>query len=258
MAYVGDFLVEDAVMKRYIGVGGDIVIPDCVKEIGESSFLNCNAVTSAVLPEGVEKISYAAFSWRTGLLSIELPHSLRHIEEGAFEGCTGIKNIVIPEGVRQIDVAAFYGCENLESIQIPHSLESYEDFIEANSMCAIIAPDIALGDIPEKYRIHAVHGLAYCEQENADIRAEYMEYIRANTAPLCRRAEKSMPLLQFLMREELIDFDSLEAMLSKAIEKKDFELTASLLDYQGKIMRPEKLRQRAQQEKAELDELWEF
>ena len=40
MAYVGDFLVEDAVMKRYIGVGGDIVIPwENVKRIGRDIIL---------------------------------------------------------------------------------------------------------------------------------------------------------------------------------------------------------------------------
>ncbi len=258
MPYIGDFLVEDGVMKRYIGVGGDVTIPDCVKEIGESSFLSCIAVTSVVLPESVEIIRYAAFSYRTGILSVTLPHSLRVIEEGAFEGCTGITKVCIPEGVKQIDVAAFYSCDNIEYIEIPKSLESYEDFLEENSLTAIRAPGIPLSHIPEKYRIHAVHGLAYYEERDENIKAEYMDFVRANTMALCRRAERSKALLLFLMREELIDCDNLERMLAKAIEQKDFEMTASLLDYQGKIMTAEKLRQRIQREEEKLDELWEF
>ena len=40
--------------------------------------------------------------------------------------------------------------------------------------------------------------------------------------------------------------------------KKDFELTASLLDYQGRLLTTEKRQQRLQQQEDELGELWEF
>ena len=258
MPYVGDFLIEDGVIKTYIGVGGDVVVPDCVKEVGESSFLRCNAVETIVLPEGVEIIQYAAFAYRTALISISMPRSLRIIGEGAFEGCTSLKKINIPEGVKQIDVAAFYSCENLEYIEIPKSLENYEDFLEEASLTAIRAPGIPLRNIPEKYKVHAVHGFTYYKEQDESIRAEYMDYVRANNEALCRRAEKCSMLLLFMMEEELIELECLEKMLAKAIEKKDFELTASLLDYQGKLMTAEKLQQRAEKEKEALDELWEF
>ena len=130
--------------------------------------------------------------------------------------------------------------------------------MEAGSTTAIRAEGISLNDIPEKYRVQAAHGFAYYEERNEALRLEYMDYIRKEIGILCKRAMKSMPLLRFLMAEELVDYAALEEMLAKAIADKDFELTASLLDYQGKVMSPEKLRQRAQKEEEKLDELWEF
>ena len=262
IGYIGDFLVEDGVVKRYIGVGGELVIPEGVKEIGDSAFINCAAVTSAELPEGIEIIRTAAFSWRTGLLRVKLPHSLRIIEEGAFEGCSSLAAVEIPEGVREIHVAAFHGCQQLESIRIPLSLEIYEDFIEENCSTAIIAPGRALADILDMYKIHAAHGFALRaargEQIAEDVRREYVEFIKLHEEKLCNRAMKSRALLQFLMSEELVDAARLEKMLSQAIESNDFELTASLLDYQGRLLTAEKRLQRMQQQENELSELWEF
>ena len=262
IGYIGDFLVEDGVVKRYIGVGGELVIPEEVKEIGDSAFINCAAVTSAELPEGIEVIRCAAFSWRTGLLKVKLPHSLRVIEEGAFEGCGSLVDVNIPEGVREIHVAAFHGCQALESIRIPTSLEIYEDFIEENCSTAILAPGRVLADILDMYKIHAAHGFALMsikgEEISESLRREYMEFIMLHEEKFSKRALKSKPLLQFMMAEELLDADRFEQMLSHAIEEKDFELTASLLDYQGRLLTTEKRQQRLQQQEDELGELWEF
>lgn len=261
--YVGDCLVEDGVMKRYIGVGGEVLIPEGVTEIGESAFIHCAAVSAVELPESVRVIRSAAFSWRTGLLQVKLPHSLRVIEEGAFEGCSGLRHVVLPEGLCQVHTAAFYGCQQLETIRIPGSLRQFEDFLEPGCDTAILAPATALGDIPEHYRLQAAHGFAClgAERETVpeEIRREYRDYIGREKERLCKRAMKSWPLLQYLMQQELIEPEPLSRMLAQAMEKKDFELTASLLDYQGRWMSPEKLRQRAQQEEEQLaKELWEF
>lgn len=259
MAYIGDFLVDNGVMKRYIGIGGEITIPDGVAEIGESSFINCSGVTGVMMQEGVEIIRNAAFSWRTGLVNLSLPHSLRVIEEGAFEGCAGLKHLLIPEGVREIHCAAFYGCHGMETVEIPKSLEIYEDFLEENSKTAIMAPEISLRDIPGVYKIHAAHGYAWLTAEgremSEEIEAEYSEYIRQNKKRLYGIAMGSMPLMQYLMKEELIGREDVEKMVTQASESNDFDLTASLLNYLSTIMGKE---QPKREDEKLIDELWEF
>ena len=259
MAYIGDFLVENGVMKRYIGIGGDITIPDCVTEIGESSFINCSGVTGVIMQEGVEIIRNAAFSWRTGIVSLSLPESLRVIEEGAFEGCAGLQRVRIPEGVREIHCAAFYGCHGMETLEIPQSLECYDDFIEENSSTAILAPKISLENIPDVYKIHAAHGYTWLVAEgremSEEIRTGYVEYIRQNKKRFYGIAMGSMPLMQYLMNEELIEREDVEKMVAEASEARDFDLTASLLNYLSTLMGKE---QPKREDEKEIDELWEF
>lgn len=259
MAYIGDFLVEDGVMRRYIGTGGQVTIPDCVTEIGESSFINCSGVTGVIMQEGVQVIRNAAFSWRTGILSVTMPHSLRVIEEGAFEGCGGLRHVMIPEGVRDIHCAAFHGCDLLQTIEIPRSLESYEDFIEEYRNIAIKAPRIPLRDIPDAYKNKAAHGYAWLIAEerelDEEIHAEYSRYIRDNRKEFYGPAMNSMPLMQYLMKEELIGREDVEKMVSDASEANDFDLTASLLNYLSTIMGKEQLKR---EDEKLIDELWEF
>lgn len=48
-----DFEIEEGILKKYTGAGGDIVIPDGVAEIGERAFAYCNSLTSITIPSGV-------------------------------------------------------------------------------------------------------------------------------------------------------------------------------------------------------------
>lgn len=42
MSNVKDFVIENGVLKKYLGNGGDVVIPDGVYEIGRSAFYECS------------------------------------------------------------------------------------------------------------------------------------------------------------------------------------------------------------------------
>lgn len=259
MAYIGDFLVENGVMKRYIGIGGEVVIPDCVTEIGESAFINCAGIAGVTMQEGVQIIRAAAFSWRTGLLNVTMPHSLRVIEEGAFEGCGSISHVVIPEGVTDIHCAAFHGCDRMRTIEIPTSLLHYEDFVEEYSKVAIKAPEISLRDIPDVFKLKAAHGFAWLQAEGREmdgaIKEEYSAYIRQNKKQFYAAAMDSMPLMQYLMAEQLIDREDVEKMVTAASEANDFDLTASLLNYLSTLIDKE---QPQREDEKLIEDLWEF
>ena len=106
---------------------GSITIPATlagakVTHIGKAAFLDCSAMTSVTVPEGVLRIGRGAFRDCTGLKSIKIPGSVKFIERAAFAGCYGLTSVSIPEGVTIIDRGVFHWCCGLGSIEIPSSI----------------------------------------------------------------------------------------------------------------------------------------
>ena len=87
---MSDFVIENGVLTKYQGPGGDVVIPEGVTVIGDGAFLFCEALTSATIPA-----------------------SVTHIGENAFSGCIRLADIVIPDSVVSIGPQAFFGCDAL-------------------------------------------------------------------------------------------------------------------------------------------------
>lgn len=117
-----DFVIENGVLKKYVGSSEYVAIPKGVLEIGEKAFFNCDKIKSITFPRGVEHIGEAAFQFCEGIKSIELPKGLKTIDSEAFSNCMRLKSIVIPKGVTDIGSFAFNDCVNLESIVIPEGV----------------------------------------------------------------------------------------------------------------------------------------
>ena len=51
-------ITNDGILKKYIEEKGvsEVVIPDCVKEIGEQAFCNCSNLTRITIPDLVTSI----------------------------------------------------------------------------------------------------------------------------------------------------------------------------------------------------------
>ena len=47
---MADFIIENGVLTKYVGRGGDVVVPDNVKKIGIFAMQKCATVTSVSLP----------------------------------------------------------------------------------------------------------------------------------------------------------------------------------------------------------------
>ena len=127
MSNMNDFVIENGVLKKYVGLGGDVVIPDVIFCISNGAFENCRSLTNVTIPDSVSSIGSGAFKGCSSLLSIWIPSNLRSINSFLFSGCSSLTRISLPKGVTSIDMYAFHGCSSLKSITIPDSVTSIGD-----------------------------------------------------------------------------------------------------------------------------------
>ena len=70
---MSDFRIKNGVLVKYVGNGGDVVIPDSVTAIGVKAFYDCHRLTSISIPDSVTSIGDNAFSECESLTSISIP-----------------------------------------------------------------------------------------------------------------------------------------------------------------------------------------
>lgn len=95
----------------------NVIIPDGVKKISAAAFRNFNSLERITLPKGVESIGEYAFAGCKKLKRINLPNSLEMIQEFAFKNCESLEFIYIPESVHFLGSSAFDGCDRLRCIR---------------------------------------------------------------------------------------------------------------------------------------------
>ena len=108
MSNMKDFEIQDGVLVKYNGKGGDVVIPEGVTSI-KGSLLG------------------GAFSGCTSLTNVTIPSSVTSIGDMAFHGCKSLTSVTIPEGVTSIGRGAFGNCTSLTSVTVPKNVEIADD-----------------------------------------------------------------------------------------------------------------------------------
>ena len=143
MSNINDFVIENGVLKKYQGQGGDVVIPEGVTSIGDGAFWGCRSLTSVVIPEGVTSIGASAFSYCSSLTSVVIPEGVTSIGVRALYDCSSLTSVVIPEGVTSIGRQAFYYCQSLTSVVIPEGVTYIGDsaFSGCSSLASVVIPE---------------------------------------------------------------------------------------------------------------------
>lgn len=106
-------------------------------------------IISAVVPEGVSKISVFAFEGLSALEKISLPSTLTEIGKNAFKDCISLTEVELPDALKKIGESAFSGCENLEKVNLHPGITSIGDYGFENT--AIRELDFTKGEpeVPE-------------------------------------------------------------------------------------------------------------
>ncbi len=138
-----DFIVTNGVLRKYIGHSDNIVIPDGVKEIPDSTFSGFSNLKTVVIPEGVKKIGRRSFENCTKLENISLPESLEEIGGYAFADCHKLKEVYLSEKLKMIGDSAFTECFAMKDVKIPKKIKEIEAFAFKNcdTFTHIVVPD---------------------------------------------------------------------------------------------------------------------
>lgn len=128
-ASMDDFEFEDeekTIIKKYIGAGGDVVIPEGIVKIGRDAFKYCSEVASVTLPSSVVTIDYGAFWGCYNMTRITMPYGVKNIGSLAFYMCYKLEDFDLPESIETISTYAFQLCTELTKMVIPASATKIE------------------------------------------------------------------------------------------------------------------------------------
>lgn len=108
--------VDGVELVKYIGSGGDIVIPEeiddtAVKIIGDNAFYKNDRIKSITISDSIIEIGKAAFSGCDYPEIISLGNGVEIIGDNAFYMCKSTETLVIPDSVTYIGKEAFYYCK---------------------------------------------------------------------------------------------------------------------------------------------------
>ena len=140
-----DFIIENGVLIKYVGGGGEVVIPDGVSAIGDEAFILCAGLTSIAIPSSVTTIGERAFGGCKDLTSITFAEDSRltGIGQDAFSFCTSLTSVSLPASVASIGERAFSRCGNLTSLTISDGMRiiGAEAFSYCKQLSALFLPD---------------------------------------------------------------------------------------------------------------------
>mgnify|MGYP003215474178 FL=1 len=158
MSNANDFIIENGVLKKYVGPGGAVIVPEEVTEIGIKAFVSggyqvSSTITSIQLPRGVTAIRLGAFCGCSNLRSITMhpgvtidrDYSGRKVGAETFGDCRSIKEIVFAKDCDDAVLDQFWEYFVVKSLNNTEALMKATTLYSLRKHC----PNYALNN-PEK------------------------------------------------------------------------------------------------------------
>lgn len=157
---IGDFLISNGMVMKYVGKDAEVKIPKGVNRIGNAVFWGSENIVKVSIPNTVIQIGGDTFYDCVNLVELTIPRSVEVIGDNPFANCPKLKlrnesphfilkdgglynkdmtrliyfsisqetdNISLPEGLVSIGKHSFYNCHKLRHIIIPESVRIIEN-----------------------------------------------------------------------------------------------------------------------------------
>lgn len=126
---------------NYFGVDNVVIIPEVyenhyVTSIGRFAFYENETIIELVIPVGIEKIGYCAFSGAKQLKRVDIYGDKYWAEEDeevpyygnrAFDSCVKLESVNLHNGISSLGNKSFHWCENLNEFFIPVTVGKIEN-----------------------------------------------------------------------------------------------------------------------------------
>ena len=225
MSNAGDFVIENGVLKKYVGSGGDVVVPEGVEELGDNCFQSCNVVqrehvdlNSIKLPESLKRIGRWVFEHCDGLTEVEIPDSVTDIGNWAFKNTRSLSEVKLSKSLVRLGAYAFAGC-SIKTLFLPKSLRIIEEgALMNNSM-----QNLALPDEVERIDAKAFDGQLY---------SSFSLCVKRNTP-----AEKAAKKYSKKGKPKIVVFDEQDAPIAAKfqnaadMDKRDLEFASYIMEH---------------------------
>ena len=97
----------------------DLVLAEgaAVPALGENAFAGCSRFSKFILPEGITAIPAGLYSG-TAISSVILPEGVETVGERAFADCSALTEVYLPGTVKTVGAEAFAACDNIAKVTV--------------------------------------------------------------------------------------------------------------------------------------------
>ena len=239
MSDLKDFIIEDGVLKKYVGEGGDVIIPEGVISISEDAFGGCKKLINITIPDSVVSIGCGAFCGFHSLNEITLSGAIKKLEHSdaimwplTFTDCPNVKKVVVTSRFCSNAVASMFQNHSKYALN-PKSLEILQ------------APMLALDEITQApFKKPAVIGFLEAVSTGFSplekIASSYHKYISSQRKKLYPSVVPNVAYLRYLLDQRLIPLEDIDICLKIATSERYPESATLLLKYKNSFSESER------------------
>jgi len=115
-------------------VGVDLSGCPKLREIPDSSFDKCWALTDLKLHNNITKIGVSAFNRCNSLISVTTPSSLKHLSLSSFSNCISLESLTLNDTLTSIGQSCFFNCRSLKKVVFPRKCKVVEEKVFAETV----------------------------------------------------------------------------------------------------------------------------
>ena len=228
MTKENDFIIENGVLKKYVGKGGDIVIPKEITAIGNYAFSSCEQLKSVTIPHSIESLGYMAFIDCSNLEKVDILGEINDISDFTFCHCSQLKEFHCPQIKKQFN-KDFLGDTIPEGL-IPYGFTLYvslsdgglKQYILTSKVWDLINSDIQTKIFCERHSksLHDAYQKCVSGQQAESMATELVKNLsEEKSSKLCNTAATFFILFHKVLTDETIKELYISIKESKGAEK---------------------------------------